>query len=233
MERKISTRKYLLAFILTLVVFVGGITIGILFENIRLNYSQQVILNEKVSLRSLQLQQNYIEAGIADCNTLNQVLETNINELSKKMAEVIDYEKKSFFNEEEFNLQLQDYFLTEIQFLLTAQEIDKKCEKDNVKIVFFYDDNEQDTQGEILGYIKKLFGSQVLVFSFNSGFEQEPMIKILLTSHNITQFPAIVVGDQVYQEHKSVREVLELVCREFEKIGAEQEECRILEKEKS
>ncbi len=136
MERKVSTKKYLLAFILTIIIFAGGIFIGILFENIRLTYSEQVILSEKVGLRSLQLQQNYIDTGLADCATLHQIVETNINELGKKMGEVIEYEKRSFLNEEEFKLQLQDYFLTEIQFLLTSQEIDKKCKKDSVKIIY-------------------------------------------------------------------------------------------------
>src|SRR3989338_2746400 len=215
MERKVSTKKYLIAFILTVLIFAGGIGIGIMFENIRLNYSEQVILSEKVGLRSLQLQQNYIDTGIADCTTLHQIVETNINELGKKMGEVIEYEKRSFLNEEEFKLQLQDYFLTEIQFLLTSQEIDKKCKKDSVKIIYFYGEEQFDTQGDILGYIKKLFGSKVLIFSFNSNFKQEPMISILLTSYNISELPAIVIENDVYQGHRTVEQVLESVCETF------------------
>lgn len=226
MHRKISTKKYLIAFILTLIIFAGGISIGIFFENLRLSRSEQLILKEKVNLRSLQLQQNYIDTGIADCTTLHKILDENINELGKKMGEVINYQQKSFFNEEEFKLQLQDYFLTEIQFMLTSQEIDKKCPKDSVKIIYFYGEDAVDTQGDILAYIKKLFGSKVLIFNFNSEFKQEPMINILLTSYNITQVPAIVVEDTVYQGHRSLEEVMGLICEEFGKMeGDVPEEC--------
>ena len=128
MSRTLSKKKYFLAFILTLIIFSGGILTGILFEDVRLNDSNEINLLEKVNLRSLQLQQNYIESGIAECNALNHILEANIKELGKKVQVISGYEKKSVLNEKEFNLQLRDYFLTEIQFLLISQEIDQKCE---------------------------------------------------------------------------------------------------------
>ncbi|MBT4804543.1 hypothetical protein HON71_00035, partial [Candidatus Woesearchaeota archaeon] len=160
-ERKLSTKKYLIAFVLTIIIFCGGILVGSLLENAQLKDAKQITLNEKVNLQSLQLQQSYMESGLADCKTLNKILETNIDELTKKMGIVIDYEKQSFFNEDEFNLQLRDYFLTEIQFLLTSQEIDKTCAKDSIKVIYFYDESAADTQGQILDYLKKVFGSEV------------------------------------------------------------------------
>jgi len=228
-ERKTSSKKYLLAFILTLMVFSGGIAMGILLENARLDSSQQITLKEKVSLRSLQLQQNYIDSGTADCNTLHKILENNIDELNKKMATVIDYDKKSIFNEEEFHLQLQDYFLTEIQFYLLSQEIDKKCGQDSVKVLYFYNENENDNQGAILEYLKKKFSSKLLVFSLNSNFQQEPMITTLLTSYQITKFPSVVVDGQVFQGYKNVRELMKIICDEFVKIDVEiPKECQVV-----
>ena len=216
-KRSLSTKKYILAFFLTLVVFSGGIVVGLVLENARLQDAKQITLNEKVNLQSLQLQQNYIDSGLADCDALNKVLEVNINELTKKMGLVIDYEKKSFFNEDEFNLQLREYFLTEIQFLLASQEIDSKCKKDNVKIIYFYDESDSNTQGKILDYLKKVFNEEILVFSFNSEFNEEPMINILLTSYNIEQFPAVVIEENVFQGHTSVEKLMVTICKEMEK----------------
>ncbi len=213
-QRKVSVKKYLIAFILTIVIFAGGITIGLFLEGERLNYAQQTILEEKVNLRSLQLQQKFIESGLAECKSLNKILESNINELSKKGGEIINYEKKSLFNQAQFKLQLQDYFLTEIQFLLLSQEIDEKCAKNNVKIIYFYDENELDTQGSILDYIKKRFGSKVLVFSLDSGFD-EPMIKVLLTSNGINNFPSLVIEDKVLQGHQPAETIVKEICQEF------------------
>src|SRR3989338_7492037 len=135
MERKVSTKKYVIAFILTIIVFAGGVLLGIMLEGARLSDARQITLKEKTDLLSLQLQQRYIASGIADCEGLNQILEANINELGKKMTTIIGYEKKALLNEQQFRLQLRDYFLTEIQFLLISQEIDKKCQENNIKII--------------------------------------------------------------------------------------------------
>jgi hypothetical protein len=226
-RRKVSTKKYLLAFFLTVAIFVIGILIGMWFENLRLAESEQVILDEKVSLRSLQLQQKYIDLGLADCGALNQLLQTNIDELGKKVAEVISYERRAFFTQTDFNLQLRDYFLTELQYLFLAQEIEQTCDQNSVKIVYFYDENEFDTQGDILSYVKKLFGSRVLVFSFNANFNQEPMIPILINSYDIVQYPSVVIEEKVLQGHTSVEEVIDLVCDEFLSMAADApKECK-------
>ena len=224
--RKVSGKKYLLAFALTLLIFGGGVVTGVFVENIRLGYSQELVLNEKVNLRSIQLQQNYIESGIADCNALNQLLETYITDLGKKMAEVINYDKNAVFND--FDLVLRDYFLTEIQFYLTAKEIEEQCSRDNVKVLYFYDESSFDTQGDILGYLKKLFKNKMLVFSFNSEFKEEPMINLLLNSYNITEFPSVVVEETVFSGHTKVRTLMKEICLQFVGTSGIPKECRII-----
>ena len=227
MERKISFKKYLLAFILTLLVFSGGILIGVFLENARLGDAKQGALEQKVALQSLQLQRNYIDSGISDCKTLNKVLEENLNELVRQMSLVNDYETKSLFNEAGMQLQRREYFLTEMQYLLTSKEIDKKCTKDSIKIVYFYDDSKFDTQGDILGYLKNLFGSNLLIFSFDSEFKKEPMINILLTYYGVIQFPTVIVEDKVIQGHTSVELLKKEICSSFEKQGIQKPaECK-------
>ncbi len=234
MERQLSSKKYLLALVLTIIIFGVGILVGMLFENVRLEHSKELIISQKVGLQSLQLQQKYINQGLADCRVLHQILETNTDQLQKKMAEVAEYEKRSFLKETDFDLQLRDYFLTEIQFLLLAQDIDKVCVQENVKIVYFYDDNPYDTQGDILSYLKKIFGSRLLVFSLDSTFAEEPMIKILLASHNITTFPAVIIEDQKFQGATSVETIMQAICNKFENInGTVPPECAILEEQKT
>jgi len=98
-----------------------------------------------------------------------------------------------------------------------------------VKIIYFYDEGASDTQGQILDYLKKVFGSEVLVFSFNSDFSQEPMINILLTSYKIEKFPAVVVEDQVFQGHTSVEVLMKTICKEINSIKGEMpKKCQIL-----
>lgn len=233
LERKTSVKKYLIAFFLTLLVFSGGIVVGVGIERLRLESAKQITLEEKVSLRSLQLQQNYIDSGITDCKTLNTILENNINELGKKVSIIIDYKKKAVFNQEEFKLQLQDYFLTEIQFYFLAKEIEKKCPQDSIKILYFYDENRDETQGDILLYLKKKFENKVQIFSLDSQFTQEPMIKTLLTYYKIDEYPALVVEEKVFEGHQSADQLMEHLCTEFMKMDAAvPDECLAYKQEK-
>lgn len=216
-KRKLSIKKYLLAFVLTIIIFSGGIVAGILLENARLQFAQQSTLEEKVNLRSLQLQQQFIQSGSADCPTLHKILDNSINELGRKNELIVDYEQRAILNDKEFQLQRRDYFLTEIQFYLIAKEIEQKCQKQSVKILYFYDRDKYETQGDILGYLKKRFGPDLLIFSFDVEFIEEPMIHILLTSYNITTFPAIVIEDTIFEGHKKVEELKAEICKTFAK----------------
>ncbi|MBL7051966.1 MAG: hypothetical protein ISS01_02655 [Nanoarchaeota archaeon] len=144
------------------------------------------------------------------------------------MADVINYDNNAVFNGYDFELVLRDYFLTEVQFFFTAQEIDSKCQRENVKVLYFYDESSFDTQGDILGYLKKLFKQKMLVFSFNSEFHEEPMIDLLLSSYNITQYPAVVIEGKTYQGQRNIKEMMRIVCSEFKEIGEVPKECRII-----
>ncbi len=219
--RTTSTKKYAAALILTLVVFSVGILIGINLEDARLADAKQITVNEKLNLLSLQLQQKYIESG-ADCKSLNKLLENNIDDLAKKGATIIKYQKNSVFSTDEFNAQLRDYFLTEIQFYLISKEIDTKCGNQNVKVIYFYNENENDTQGVILDYLKKQFKEEVFIFSFNSQFTDEPMVAILLESYSIKEFPSVVVDEKVFQGHSDVRTLKDEICK---KLDGKHEEC--------
>ena len=76
--------------------------------------------------------------------------------------------------------------------------------------------------------MKDLFGDKVLIFSFDSGFKEEPMINMLLSSYGISTFPAVIVEDKVFQEHTAVKPLMKTICDEFTKLGTDiPKECRI------
>ena len=55
------------------------------------------------------------------------------------------------------------------------------------------------------------------------------MIKTLLTSYQITQFPSVVAGDEVFQGHKKVKEMMKIICDKFTEMDIEEpRECRIV-----
>ncbi len=222
MARKITTKIYIFSFIVTILIFSLGLTIGLVIEKERLQVIDKLNIEQEVDLKSLQLQQTYIESEAANCEALNKILEANIEEVSDSMSKVLDYSKKSMVDEEIFNLQLRDYFLTQIQFLLLSYEIKDVCDSDAITIIYFYDENKLDIQGDVLSYLKNSFGSKLLVFSFDSNFKEEPMIDVMMKSYNVTEFPTVIANDITYSGGVNAEELKEQICYE---LGYLHEEC--------
>jgi hypothetical protein len=222
MRRKLTTRLYVFAFIITLLVFSLGLTIGLLVEKERLEEFNQVNLELEVDLKSLQLQQSFIDSGAANCEALNEILEAAIVDVTESMAQVIDYSETSIIDGALFTLNLRDYFLTEIQYLALANEISAQCDTEAVTIIYFYDDNPADVQGNVLSYLKDIFGSTLLVFSFDSNFDEEPMIEVMLKNYGVEEFPTVIVNDQAYYGGISADALEAVICAE---LDSNHEEC--------
>ncbi|HLD39866.1 MAG TPA: hypothetical protein VJB13_01880, partial [Candidatus Nanoarchaeia archaeon] len=90
-----------------------------------------------------------------------------------------------------------------------------------------------ETQGDILIYLKKKFDNKLLIFSLDSGFTQEPMIKTLLTYYNITEYPALVMENQVLEGHQSAEQLMQYICADFQQMNSTvPDECLAFNKEK-
>jgi len=215
MARTFSVWLYIVAFVLTVVVFSFGLTLGLLIEKERLQAVDQINVQQEIDVKSLQLQQIYLNTGEVNCEALNTILEANINEVSDSMEKVVSYNKNSLIDSDLFSLQLRDYFLTEIRFLLLSSEIQQKCPSDAVTVIYFYDEDQGDTQGDVLNYLKEIFGQKLLVFSFDSNFKQEPLIDVLLQSYNVTVFPTVIVDGMPYYGGITADELKDYICEQL------------------
>ncbi len=216
MARSVSTRLYIFSFIATVLIFSLGLSIGLLVEKERLDVFNELNLDQEVGLKSLQLQQVFVDSGELNCEALKEILEATVQEVSASTNTVTGYSENSIIDDDLFQLQLRNYFLTEIQYLTLANEIQESCGAETVTIVYFYDENEQDVQGDVLSYLKSIYDSKLLVFSFDSNFDEEPMIDVLLKSYEVTQFPTVVVNGEVYQGGLSSEALRELICVELD-----------------
>jgi len=222
MRREFTARLYIFSFILTMIIFSLGITIGLVVEKERLSLFDKMNMKQEVSLKSLQLQQAYIKSGETNCDALNKIMEANMQEVTDSMTSIIDYNEKSIADNELFNLQLRDYFLTEIQFLTLSKETKLICGEEAVTIIYFYDENPYDVQGKTLLYLKDIFGSKLLIFSFDSNFEDEPMIDVLMQSYNVSKFPTVVANENIFAGDTNAEELQAFICAE---LNNEHEAC--------
>src|SRR3989338_11451086 len=141
--RDISKRRYLVAGIITALVFVLGLMLGFVIEGKRLEASQSGSDAQRLELISLQLQYAYIDqlAQERNCNALAVNFEKNVNTLESARARLEDYYNGASVNKGDFEVVRRDYLIAQFNYWLFARKYQDLCRANIVTVLFFYDDD--------------------------------------------------------------------------------------------
>lgn len=224
MVRKLQTRRYILAGILTVLIFTVGLLVGLLVENERLRYTQRVSNEQRIEANSLELQNLYISllSREGNCEAISNVLNVNLISLERTRERIENFNKDaSIINEEDFNLLAREYLIEQLRFWLLTEEINNQCGTDIVTVLNFYTDLEicgDDcvSQAFVLDYLKKVFEQKLFIFSFNTKFTQEPVLQILLQNHDIKETPTLIVGGEKLEGLTPQEDLFELICSKYQ-----------------
>ncbi|MBT4651133.1 hypothetical protein HOC13_01275 [Candidatus Woesearchaeota archaeon] len=217
-KRKISKDKYILAAILTALIFSLGLTLGFLMENYRGNWMEKVNKNQENEYESLQLQYYYINEleGQEDiCPVLQTTLNGAIEDLSESLSEFLEYEKDSRLDPEEFDMAGRKYLLDNIRYWLFAKKSKELCNLEIVPILYFYEEDCPNcpSQGTLLTYFRNTFEGKVLVFPINMNFQDsESLLKILASEFKVNQYPTLIIDGKKYEGMIPKQQLHELIC---------------------
>ncbi len=201
--REISKSLYIAAFFITLSVFLMGLLLGFILNREREQRLQGVVDLENLRYESMQVQSLYLGelANEENCLGLIRTLDESTVELDAMGERLDSYEKDNIADKENFELLKRQYILTEVRYWLLAQKTKKICKQDTILLLFFYSDNDKnsDIQGTILTYFKEKLGKDLLVFSIDASFEKEPIVKILKGTYSIIETPTLVINNRKYK----------------------------------
>ena len=215
--RKISTDKYIIAGVITLLIFSLGITLGLILEDHRYNVLQDINQVQEVKYLSVQLQYLYLNSfsSYNNCPVLTTTLKETIKDLSDSLSEVIGFEEENKAPTEQQKIVQRRYVLDNLRYWLLAKESKQKCDMNIVPILYFYtkDCPSCPNQGTVLTYFKKIFGEQVLVFPINLDLrKEEPMVEIAISQFNVTKYPTIVVDNTKYEGVVQQQQLKDIIC---------------------
>ena len=220
--------KYLIAGIITLLIFLLGMLLGLVMEGKRVTYIQTQAREQKLDFISLQLQYQLIEelSQQGNCPAVSATFDDFLLELARTEERLTEYQQDSKLNKKDFDFLKQEYVQAQVNYWLLAKKTKEICNRDVVNILYFYSPSEKcpqcDTQGFVLTYLKDLFKDKVLVFSFDSSFEDEKIIDLLIKTYNVTEYPSVVVEDKLISGFSSRDELLKEICPLYEE---KPEEC--------
>jgi len=215
--RRISTDKYIVAGIITVLIFGLGLVLGILLDDYRYKVVEDVNMEQEIKYLSLQSQYLYLNSfdSYNNCPVLSGALKNTVEDLSNSLSQVVASEEGKKISDARKNLIMRRYLLDNLRYWLLAKESKDKCNLDIVPILYFYssDCSSCPNQGTILTYFKKLFGEQVLVFPINLDFRnQETMVDIVLEQFNITKYPTIVIDNKKYEGVVMKEQLQKTIC---------------------
>ena len=227
--REINKSRYVVASLITLCIFLLGVMLGLVIEDKRIRVSQEEEKNQQMDLRSIQLQYEYINQLSLenDCQTMQETFEANIENLEEARLKLEEYTKSSKINKDDFNQIKRDYTISQLQYWLFAKKKKQICDSDDVSLLYFFAEDKAckdcNKQSFVLTYLKKIFGADLLIFSINANFTEEPMINLLLKSYNVTQFPTMMIDNQKVDGLHDKDELLKIICPMY---TTENEKCK-------
>lgn len=225
--RSLSRDKYIIAGAITIGIFLLGLFLGLAIEGKRVNYIESASKRQNLDFSSLQLQYAFIDqlSQEKNCLAVQKTFEQNINNLESTRIRLENFDRDAKLNKNEFDLLKNEYVLAQIRYWLLAERTKKLCGADIASILYFFSDEKEcpdcEKQAFVLTYLKKKFKDKLLIFSFDSKFESEPMISLLKKTYDVSDYPTIVLEGKTRSGFTDKDEILKEICGYYrEKTGS-------------
>jgi hypothetical protein len=222
--RKINKRFYGLAGVITIIIFLFGLSLGILIESERVDYVEGNRNHEKVEYESLQVQYLYLSylstSGREEsCGAFTATLNQYIKRTDDTRLKLEDYIAKGNVYTEEFRFLKREYVQSQMNYWILARKTKELCKTDYVTVLYFHSTDCPDckSQGYVLDYMKKLFDDRLLVFAFDSNFTEEPMIDLLKNTYHVEKTPTVIIEEDSYAGFVSKDALMKSVCAKYDK----------------
>ncbi|MFH1721511.1 MAG: hypothetical protein ABH950_02775 [Candidatus Altiarchaeota archaeon] len=219
MARKINKNLYLMAGAITLVVFGLGLLLGMVVESYRISYIQASDREQRINFASLQLQYLYLNAlGERErCPAFSATLNDYIKSNDKIRIRLEGYVDDELSHSEDFTFLKRDYLISQLNYWILARKTQEFCDSDFVVVLFFHkkDCPLCEDQGFVLDYFKKMFGDRILIFAFDSEFNEEPMIPVLLKTYSIRDAPTVIVENKTFTGFASKEVLFSEICSRY------------------
>ena len=194
---------------ISIVLYIAGVATG---YNLQQNISEVVgedIVQVRSDITTVEQEIPLLSLrGEGSCRILS-TLSLDVNErLNFILNNLIELENRGASGEVYDDL-LIDYTSLVVRGWILDRDIKDSCDYSSVPTLYFYSVPCDDCieQGKIIDGLRDKYGDRFPVFVLNSKIDQ-PAVKILTRSFNITETPALIIGSKAYQGKMS-RETLD------------------------
>lgn len=222
MRAQIETKKYVFAFIVTVIVFFGALAISNFFSEKRI--AEVKSIENKIALDILSSETQYALLKESSCKGVDH--STAFSEELSSLASRLTYMEERLGDSDEEVLGLKKYYsLLQIKDFLLVEEVRKKCGIKPITIIYFYS-NKGDCEdckkaGFVLTKLREEF-PELRVYSFDYNLDLSAVATMKSIQGVRNKLPALVIWDEPYYGFKSSEEI-EKIIPQLKTIRAERE----------
>ncbi len=223
-QRNISSGRIFIALIITVLIFCLGISLGLLLDSQRIQWSETQAKEQRADYESLRWQYLFLtsaENKEETCISLKVALDTSVNDLGASLDKIQNYRKQTQLNDKEYTIIERTYVIDNLKYWLLAKKTKEECGADYSIILYFFSDKSCSIcpdQGTILTYYKQKYEEKLLVFPINLDLEsQESSLKIVKDVYNITSFPTLIIENVKYEGLVDTNTLGQILFDDFEK----------------
>ena len=207
-------RVFLKAAAITAVVFLIGVYMGSLMDEMRVNEVKERITQIDNLWNDVRLMQSYIENFSDGPDYCDFLLDENLkagDKIYEEGIKVEEYENINRFSSE-FIVEKTRYALLDVQFWLNSIELKKACNGNYSTVVYFYSQNnktaEQNFQDRVLWDLKQQCGPKIIYITFPADINIST-IEIVKKIYGINKTPAILIDEEILLEEPTTLRELE------------------------
>lgn len=229
MRAKIDTKKYMLAFVVTALVFFGALLISNRFSQKRIEEIKSIENN--IALDILASETQFALLQESSCRAVDH--RTAFSEELNNLAQKLSYTEENLGDKNKEVIDLKKYYsLLQVKDYLLIGKINEKCGIKPITIIYFYsnagDCDDCKREGYVLTKLREEL-PELRIYSFDYNLDLS-VVKTMKSIYGIKNtLPALVVGDEVYYGFKSPEDI-EKIIPQIKKLRATQEKA---EKEKN
>ncbi len=210
MESKISSKKYLYSFLITVIIFSTAIYLSNYFSEKKLDEIRGI--QNKISIDILSSETQFALLEESSCKDFGtSALSTELGELENKLS----YTESQRGHDDEEVLTLKRYYsILEIKDYILMKKISEKCKKTPLSIIYFYSTNDScddcEREGYVLTHLRELY-PELRVYSFDYNMYLSA-IKTLININDVkNELPALIIKGQNYYGFKSIEDLEKII----------------------
>lgn len=203
-------QRYIIAFVITSLVFISGFFIGSRIASSRTEEIQRGLQNDLLDFQSLELELSMIKESKA-CDYISYRLPDIIRrkvELGRKF-DVGD------IPEEDAELLKKQYVISLTRYWFFSEVQEKDCNITTPRIMFFFDDTEMSReQGRVLDYTVYKSNQTISVFAFNTEWKG-PIVRLLMANYQVQKLPAVIINGTKYEGLQGRDQLEKIMCENY------------------